>query len=74
MSYKKLRQEHSPQELVESFVFPIKLSAKQQAAYLQLAEARQKVQEIMTGKEKLVGILMGLKFQMEDYLRTSQVL
>ena len=52
MSYKKLLQEHSPQELVESFVFPIKLSAKQQkAADLLLAVARQKTQEIMTVKE-----------------------
>ena len=68
MTYKKLLQEHSPRDLAESFVFPVKLSAKQQkAADLQLAEARQKVQEKMTDAERLTGRLMGLKFRMEDY-------
>jgi hypothetical protein len=49
MSYKKLLQEHSPKDLAESFVFPVKLSAKQQkTADRQLAEARQKAREKMT--------------------------
>jgi len=30
MSYKKLLQEHSPKDLADSFVFPVKLSARQQ--------------------------------------------
>ena len=52
MSYKKLLQEHSPKDLADSFVFPVKLSAKQQeAADLQLTEARQKVREKMTAEE-----------------------
>ena len=72
MSYKKLLQKHSPQELVESLVFPIKLSRRQQkVADLHLTEARQKAQEKMTVKEKLVGRLMGLKFQMEDYFKMN---
>lgn len=73
MSYKKLSQEYSAEELADSFVFPVKLSAKQQkAADLQLAEAREKVQEQMTEKERLTGRLMGLKFQMEDYFRSEK--
>jgi len=73
MSYKKLLHEHSPKELVESFVFPVKLSAKQQkAADLQLAEAREKAREKMTAEEKLTGRLMGLKFRMEDYFRAEK--
>src|SRR5689334_21244650 len=73
MSYKKLLQERSPKDLAESFVFPVKLSAKQQkAADLQLAEARQKVMEKMTPEEKLTGRLMGLRFQMEDYFRVEK--
>ena len=73
MSYKKLLQERSPKDLAESFVFPVKLSAKQQkAADLQLAEARQKAKEKMTAEEKLTGRLMGLKFQMEDYFRADK--
>lgn len=73
MSYKKLLQEHSPKDLAESFVFPVKLSAKQQkAANLQLAEAREKAREKMTNTEKLMGGLMGLKFRMEDYFRAEK--
>jgi hypothetical protein len=73
MSYKKLRQEHSPKDLAESFVFSVKLSAKQQkVADLQLAEARQKAGEKMTAEEKLAGRLMGLKFRMEDYFRAEK--
>lgn len=56
MSYKKLLQEYAPTELAESFVFPVKLSAKQQkAAGLQLAEARRRAQEQMTDTERLTG-------------------
>ncbi|MHA4806981.1 hypothetical protein ACX0G9_02680 [Flavitalea flava] len=73
MSYKKLLQEHSPEELAESFIFPVKLSAKQQkAADLQLAEARLKTQEKMTDAERLTGKLMGLKFRMEDHFRAEK--
>jgi hypothetical protein len=31
MSIKKLFEQHTPEELVESFVFPIKLTVKQHA-------------------------------------------
>jgi len=73
MSYKKLLQEQSPKDLADSFVFPAKLSPKQQkAADLQLAEARQKAREKMTDEEKLTGRLMGLRFQMEDYFRSEK--
>lgn len=72
MSYKKLLEEHSPKDLVDSFVFPIKLSAKQQkASDLELAEARQKAREKMTETENLTGRLMGFRFQMEDYFRAD---
>lgn len=73
MSYKKLLQENSPKDLAESFVFPVKLSAKQQkTADLLLAETRQKAREKMTNAEKLTGRLMGLKFRMEDYFRAEK--
>jgi hypothetical protein len=73
MSYKKLLQEYSPAELAESFIFPIKLSARQQkAADLQFAEARKRVQQEMTEAEKLTAKLMGLKFRMEDYFRAEK--
>src|ERR1700743_3271574 len=73
MSYKKLRQDYSDKDLVESFVFPVKLSARQQKnADLQLAEARQKAREKMTDAGKLTGRLMGLKLRMEDYFRAEK--
>lgn len=71
MSYKKLLREHGAAELAESFVFPVKLSPKQQkAADVQLAAARKKMQEEMTPSDRLTARLMGLKFQMEDYLKS----
>jgi hypothetical protein len=73
MSYKRLSQEYSADELAESLVFPTRLSIKQQkAANLQLSEARNKVQEQMTETERLTGRLMGLKFQMEDYFKAEK--
>jgi hypothetical protein len=73
MSYKKLLQRHSPKDLVKSFVFPVKVSGKQQKNVdLQLAEARLKAKEKLTKAEKLTGRLMGLKFRMEDYFRAKK--
>ena len=73
MSYKKLLQENNSKDIAESFVFPVKLSAKQQkSAELQLAEARENTREKMTEAEKLTGRLMGLKFRMEDYFRAEK--
>jgi len=73
MSYKKLLQENNNKDLAESFVFPVKLSAKRQkSAELQLAEARQRARDKMTDAEKLTARLMGLKFRMEDYFRAEK--
>jgi len=67
MSYKKLSLEFTPEELAESFIFPVKLSAKQKkVADQQLAEAIKKSREKMTVEERLAGRLMGLKFRMKD--------
>jgi len=45
---------------------------RQKAADLELAEARQKLQEKMMDAEKLTRRLMGLKFRMEDYFRAEK--
>ncbi len=47
MNYKKLLQEHSPKDLAESFVFPVKLSAKRQKAadlklYIELLDMKRR--------------------------------
>ncbi len=73
MSYKKLLQEFTPEELAESFIFPVKLSAKQKRlADQQLAEAVKKSRESMTEEERLTGRLMGLKFRMQDYFKSDR--
>ena len=73
MSYKKLLQEFTPEELAESFIFPVRLSAKQKKeADLQLAEALKKAREKMTEDERLAGKLIGLKFRMKDYFESDR--
>jgi hypothetical protein len=74
MSYKKLLQKYSPEELAESLIFPVKLSPKKQKeSDRQLAEALRLAREKMTEEEKLAGNLMGLRFRMEDYFKGTNV-
>jgi DNA-binding transcriptional regulator YdaS (Cro superfamily) len=73
MSIKKLFEQHTPEELVESFVFPVKLTAKQQReADVQLAKHRAKRRAEMTDTEKLNLRLLQLKFRLEDYITGEQ--
>ncbi|HEX3935048.1 MAG TPA: hypothetical protein VHW43_10250 [Puia sp.] len=73
MSYKKLLKEYTPKELAEAFIFPVKLSPKnQKEADQQLAEALKKSRQAMTKDERLAGSLMGMKFRMEDYFRSNK--
>ena len=70
MSYKKLLQEYTPEELAESFVFPVKYTARQQEqANRDLAAARKKSQAAMTEEVKIELDLLQLRFQLEDYLK-----
>lgn len=70
---KKLLQQFTPEELAEAFIFPVKLSTKQQKlADQQLSEALKKSREKMTKEERLAGSLMGLKFRMEDYFKVDK--
>lgn len=70
MSYKKLLKQYTPEELAESFVFPVKYTVKQQQeADRALAEARRKSQAEMTEDQKIKLNLYQLKFQLEDYLK-----
>jgi plasmid maintenance system antidote protein VapI len=73
MSVKKLFEQHKLEELVESFVFPVKLTSKQQReADVQLAEHRAKRRAEMTEAEKLNLRLLQLKFRLEDYITGEQ--
>lgn len=67
--YKKLIKEHTPEELAEAFVFPVKLTKKQKKeAAEQLAAARKKSRESMTEETKNSLRLYHLRFRIEDYL------
>ncbi|HEY9259539.1 hypothetical protein [Chitinophaga sp.] len=69
MSSKKLKNEYTADELVESFIFPVKLSKKQQKeAAAQLALARSKSRSAASEKDKLISGLLSLRFQLEDYI------
>jgi len=69
MSIKKLFEQYTPEELAESFVFPVKLTAKQQReANSQLAEHREKRRAEMTEAEKLNLRVLQLKCRLEDYI------
>ena len=70
MSYKKLLKQYTPEELAESFVFPVKYTAKQQEqANKDLAAARKISQAKMTEDDILKARLYQLRFQLEDYLK-----
>lgn len=74
MSYKKLGQKFTPEELAGAIVFPVKLSPKQQReAEKQLAGAREKSLGKMTEGERLTGSLMELKFRMKDYFKSDEL-
>jgi hypothetical protein len=73
MSYKKLSKKFTPEELADAFVFPVKLSPKQQReADRQLVEAIRHSREKMSPEVRLAGGLMGLKFRMEDYFQSEK--
>jgi len=72
MSIKKLLVAYTPEELAESFIFPVKLAAKQKTeADIQLKEARAKTQSEMTEKDRLVSMLLQFRFRLEDYLNNK---
>jgi len=63
-------EELSPEELVDSFVFPVKLTKKQQQqADEDLRAARKKAQAEMTDEVRLSLGLLRLKFLLEDYIK-----
>lgn len=72
MSTKKIKQP-TPDELAEAYVFPVKLSAKQEKESADLLKAaRIKVQSEMTEEDRLMSALLQFKFQLEDYLSNDK--
>ena len=63
-------ESYTKDEAVQSFVFPVSLSRRQQEqARNQLKEARAKLHAEANDKELLVGRLMQFKFELEDYIQ-----
>lgn len=72
MSTKKKIGQFTDDDVVESFVVPGKLNAKQkEVAKFQLQVAREKSQAEITPNDRLILKLMQLKFQIEDYLNNN---
>ena len=62
-----------PEEIVKSFVLPVKLTkAEKKEADEQLAKARNENRDLATKKDYLAANLLQLKFQMEDYVKSEQ--
>jgi plasmid maintenance system antidote protein VapI len=69
MSYKKLSKKFTPEELVDAFVFPVKLTAKQKKeATEQLAAARKKSRATMSDETKFSLRIIGLRSRITDSL------
>jgi hypothetical protein len=67
MGYKKLRKKFTPEELVDGFVFPVKLTTKQKKeAAEQLAEARKKSRATMTDETKFSLRTHGIRSRIVD--------
>lgn len=71
--YKKLRAMHTPEELADAFVFPVKLTAKQQKeAAEHLAAARKKGQAEMSEETRLGLEIFSVRFKIETYLESKE--
>jgi hypothetical protein len=72
MSTKKIMKEIEPEEIVKSFVLPVKQTKKQeQLARVELSEARRNLRNEAKPLDTLTGKLMQLKFQLQDYIKSS---
>lgn len=72
MKTNKLNKKYSASELADSFVFRSTLKPKQKAeGKTELAKARAKVRKNLTVGQKLLAGVLQLKYQMEDYGRSS---
>ncbi len=69
----ELFTEHGPEELTNSFIFPVPLSKKQRAeADAELNDALSKRRAVMSKEDLLKANLLQLRFQIEDYVINKQ--
>lgn len=71
MKDKELNEEYTDKELAASFVFRNDLSKKEkEQADIDLKEMRNKLRGKVTPEKRLLGHLLQLKYQIEDYLKS----
>lgn len=72
-SYKELTQKYSPQEIAESFVFPGRKNEKNRNTQIEaFREYRRKADSELTGRDRLIILLLQLKFEIEDYIQSEE--
>ncbi|MGB8190668.1 MAG: hypothetical protein WCF67_02060 [Chitinophagaceae bacterium] len=70
--FKELQKKYTNAEIAEAYVFPNVLTKKEHEKEIKLfAEFRQKRLAEMTPEEKLLGKMMQLKLQMQDYIQSK---
>lgn len=71
-SYKDLTDKYTPKEIAESFVFPRSKNKKHRQSQIEaFQEYRQKVSNSLKEKDRLISLLLQLKFQIEDYIQSE---
>lgn len=72
-SYKDLSQKYSAKEIAESFIFPGSKNEKQRQSQIEAFRSyRQKIDDSLTQKDRLIILLLQLKFQIEDYIGSKE--
>ncbi|HVI44351.1 MAG TPA: hypothetical protein VM802_05760 [Chitinophaga sp.] len=74
-SFKDIQKEFTPKEIVESFIFSgtKSLKGKDRENFMnEFREHRKKVSDSYSGTTELISQLLQLKFQIEDYIKSTQ--
>lgn len=72
-TFDELAEKYTPEELADSIVFPVELTAKQRdKAAAQLAKVRKEARTKVTAGEEVALKLMRLKITLEDYLQSDK--
>ena len=73
MRSKEIKKKYTDEELADAYIFPTKLSAKQQKEADRALRAARKVSRAqMSADDILMSLLLQLRFQIEDYLNSEQ--
>lgn len=71
-TYKELSKKYTQKEIAESFVFPPTKNKKEREAMLsELSQLRKQAASKQTPKEKMISLLLQLRFLIEDHLNKA---